>query len=632
MLRHVVVFLAACTGPAITDDVVADEPAPLGLPWENDGVLYAGTAVIDVTPDIVETFTDLNGNADFDGCHDQPAGGTDDCSEPFDDANGNGWFDPVWIGGFGPLRPANGVHDPVYARALVLVRDQEILAFVTLDFVGLMFPRIHDARDALAADGFPADRLIVNSSHNHQGPDTMGLWGDPYDIANPITGLDHDYQATIALAIEQAVRDAADTVVPVDLTVGALHMRDRSALFNGTNWGGHSPDRIQRGMVHDGRDPVVVSDQLLAIQGADDGGDVVFTLTSWSGHPEVRGSRNNDLSADWVGVARDVIESHYGGTALHMPECLGGMQSALGGELPLVLEDGTHQWRTCDAAAVADIDDETCFGKIEGEIASWDDGVDEPVWAERDSWAFVTSHGWHIAEAAIAALDAGESMESTPIRVEVEEMAIPLQNIAYKLMGPSGMFEPDFDELIVDREICPEAADEDDCLPARTFRIQLGDVSFAGVPGELLPELAWGLPDDAQWLAEVDDPTARGGGSLYFPQHDHACDTVDFDEQCTTSVSAGDCDCLQAHAWPYRLADDPSLKPILSHMGTKYVAAISMTDNYLSYIIPEPDVNSGVSLLSDRDGDHYEDTVTPGSAFGTRVLRAHQAIADRWDP
>lgn len=620
-------LLAACSGE---DDEVVDI---LGMPLLEDGVTYAGVAVIDVTPSIVETYTDLNDNHTFDGCLDDPTASRDGCDEPFDDANGNGVFEPVWIGGFGPLRPAQGVHDPVYARALVIAEDGEYQAFVALDFVGLMFPRIHEARDALAADGFDPDHLLVSSSHNHQGPDTMGLWGNPYNLASPTSGLDRNYQSFIADAIEEAVREAAGSMVPVQLTVGAENLRDLDPLFNGSDWGGHSPDAIQHGLVHDGRDPVVVSDQLLVLHGAHaETGEGVFTLTNWSGHPEVWGSEQSLISSDWVGVTRTALEAELGGVALHLPECLGGMQSALGGDMPLVDDAGERIWRSCDAVSVADANDEACFGKLPGDDAVFADGVREPVWAEHTSWDFVRSHGHAIADSALGILERGEPMQASPLRVEVQDIDVPIANVAYKLLGPSGVFEADFTDLVEDTERCPEAADDDACLTTRTFRLQIGDIGLSAVPGELLPELAWGFPeDDPRWADEASDTTARGrdASARYFVQHPRACDATDYEACRETDGSIDGCDCLRMHAVPYRLSDE-DLPPILAHHDTRYRAAVSMADNYLSYIIPEPDVNLDVSLLSDGDGDHYEDTVSPSAAFGTRVLRAHQEMADRW--
>ncbi len=606
---------------------------PLGMPLHLDGVTYAGASVVDITPEIVETFSDLDGDNLFDGCFDDPNGQGTGCEEPFDDVNGNGWFDGVWIGGFAPLRAALDVHDPVYARALVLAQDKRYVAIVALDLVGLGSPRIHAARDRLVADGFEKDCLLVASSHNHQGPDTMGLWGNPYYLSDPISGLDPDYQERVTDAIEEAVRTAAGNMEPVQLRVGAQQMRERSPYFNGANFGGRNPSDKMHGMIYDGRDPVLVSDQLLVLQGQGDDG-TVFTLTNWSGHPEVRGSDNNSISSDWVGVTREVLEDHYGGIALHMPASLGGMQSALSGDVPLVAEDGTHASQTCDASEVADPDDEGCYQRSDGDVRIDEDGLPVPQWAEHDSWDFVTSHGWHIAEAAIDILEDGEDVEASPIRVEAESFYVPIENVAYQLLGPFGIFDLGFDDAVTDPALCPRAADSDlGCIEMRTFRARVGPIGLVAVPGELLPELAWGFPtDDPQWVLEETDPTARGPGARYFIQHDHDCDTLDYSDCAVTDDAIGDCECLDVHAWPYTLNDDPSVPPLLDLLDSPYRAVFGATDNYMSYIIPEPDFNTEVSLLSlDGDGDHYEDTVSPSPVFATEIQAAQLRIDERWD-
>jgi hypothetical protein len=428
------------------------------------------------------------------------------------------------------------------------------------------------------------------------------------------------------------VRDAAAAMEPVELRVGAVHMRDRSPWFNGANFGGKSPVAIQHGMIYDGRDPVVVSDQLLAMQGRRPDDSVVFTFTNWSGHPEVWGSDNGDISADWVGVTQDVLDAHYGGITVHMPESLGGMQSALSGDLPLVGEDGDHVFQTCSAEAVVDESDTECFGMAEGDPRVDADGDTVPVWAERDSWDFVRSHGWHIAEAAIDVLDAGEVITPSPLRVEAESLYVPIDNIAYQLLGPHDMFDLNLDDQIFDPDLCPQAdpAAELGCIETRTFRAQLGTVGFVAVPGELLPELAWGFPDDPQWDLEAADPTARNtDGAVYFRQHPRACDVVAWADCRETDGEIDGCDCKKMHAVPYTLNDDASVRPMLELLDTDYRAVLGMTDNYLSYIVPEPDFNTDVSLLGE-DGDHYEDTVSPSPHFGTGVQRAQERIAERW--
>jgi hypothetical protein len=499
---------------------------------------------------------------------------------------------------------------------------------VALDLVGLGHLRIDEAGELLAAEGFDVDRLIVSSTHNHQGPDTMGLWGDP--LAG-ISGFDEAYQHRVAESIAEAVREAAAAMKPVSLRVGAVAMRDRGPWFNGSVFGGKNPTPKMHGMVHDIRDPVVVSDQVLVMQARDDADATVFTFTSWSGHPEVRGGNNNALSADWVGVTRRVIEGRYGGVAVHMPECLGGMQSALGGDVPLVSPDGVHQYELCSEGAVADPADPGCFGRSVGAVRTDGDGDEVPRWAPHDSWEFVTSHGWHIAEAAIDVVEAGEVVAAAPIRAEVETGYVPVRNLAYNLLGPSGIFDFGLDDAMKDVTLCPGAADVPlGCLPFRTWKLAIGPVGFATAPGELVPELAWGLPtDDPAWVTEAADPAARGPSSRYFPQHDADCDAVGM-AACRDATSVDACDCLAIHDWPYTISPVAGRAPVLSTLDTKYRAAISMTSTYLSYILPQADVNRAVSLLDDNVGDHYEDTVTPAWDFAEVYLDAQAKIDARW--
>ncbi len=611
------------TTPAPAPTTPAPQPTsspapPLGIP-DTPGVTFAGAAVIDMTPMVTETWADDDGNGYFSG------------GDSYDDADGDGEFDGVWIGGFGPLRPATGVHDPVYARTVVIAHDGDYLAWVALDYVGLGHPRIWEARDRLASDGFDPVRLLVSSSHNHQGPDTMGLWGNPL-IGQ--TGVDWAYQDQITDAIEQSVRDAIDALEPVDLTIGQVHMRDRSPWLSGSDFGGKNPVTKTHGMIYDGRDPVLVSDQLLVVQGVGSSG-TVFTLTNWSGHPEVRGSDNTLISSDWVGVAREVIEAEFGGVALHVPESLGGMQSALHADLPLVLDDGTHVEQVCDKAATLDKGDSDCFGAKVGSPRIDGDGDVVPAWAEQDSWEFVTSHGWHIGEAAIAALADGEPLVPSPLRVEREPFVMPIENVAYNAFGPMGIFDMGIEDALTDLDRCPEAAEDEvlGCFEAHTFRVQIGELGIVSVPGELLPELAWGFPDDdPQWQAEVADPAARGAGqgAIYFPQHPDVCTaTLGSYAECVEELDVGDCDCRYVHAWPYALSHDPTVPPLLDHLPTKYRAIAGMTDSYYSYIIPEPDFNEAVSLFTE-DGDHYEDTVSAAHHFGSLIQDAQQRISDRW--
>src|SRR5947209_8532433 len=79
---------------------------------------------------------------------------------------------PVFLAGFGHDRRATGVHDPLTARAVVLRHGDRKLALVSVDLVGLFHPNVLRVRARLP--GFT--HVLVSSTHNHEGPDTLGLW------------------------------------------------------------------------------------------------------------------------------------------------------------------------------------------------------------------------------------------------------------------------------------------------------------------------------------------------------------------------------------------------------------------------------------------------------------------------
>src|SRR5580698_7153856 len=80
---------------------------------------------------------------------------------------------PVYLAGFGQNRKATKVHDAISARAVVLADGSTKIALVSVDVVGLFHPTIERLREKLP--GFKY--VLVSATHNHEGPDTLGLWG-----------------------------------------------------------------------------------------------------------------------------------------------------------------------------------------------------------------------------------------------------------------------------------------------------------------------------------------------------------------------------------------------------------------------------------------------------------------------
>ncbi|MFH1438238.1 MAG: hypothetical protein ABIJ56_21195, partial [Pseudomonadota bacterium] len=150
--RHLIVLLALLpAAPSCNDkekpDPRAVEPdfyCPGGPGCLDDGtdVLMAGAAKAAITPEIIDTITDVDENGDFEP---HPMG-----EDIWHDNNENGEWDFVWLAGYGTKRPANEVHDDIWARTVVLRWKSTTVAIVSLDLVGYFIDDVMDIRDSVA--------------------------------------------------------------------------------------------------------------------------------------------------------------------------------------------------------------------------------------------------------------------------------------------------------------------------------------------------------------------------------------------------------------------------------------------------------------------------------------------------
>lgn len=590
--------LLACPAPEDSDK--GETAPPYGMILAQDGQLYAGVSRLDVTPTDFETFSDLDGNHTFDGCVDDPTATKGGCDEPFDDANGNGTFDAAFIAGFGDMRAAQSVHDPITLTALVLSLDGEYVALVGVDAIGILENRIRDTRDLLETDGFDRDRIVVSASHTHQAMDTVGIWGNVEKI---VPGTYTPFTEAFAENVRDAVQTASSTMVAVSPTVGAKWMSEDGTL-NGSPFGGTNPDASLIGGINDIRDPLIAGDQVLAI--ALDGADGrVATVVTASGHPETVGDANNELSADYVGYIRNWIDAEDGGTTLFLSGALGGMQSSLGSTIPAL-----------DASGNRIMDDQ-------GDV-TWD--------SSGEGFEFAREWGTLVAQTAQAALT--DTQPWTSISVKHEEFLVPVDNIDFKLAFTVGLLDTP-DEYVTQDTTCPGYTGYGavfGCIPLGVWVIQLGPVTLGSAPGELFPELFWGVPDEPAMA----DASLRAGDPRWV-QVDKDCAFLDWTaeckdataidvEGCTDAECDGSCDCLRSHVAPYIL-DDGDATPIGDMLPGTYKAPIGIGNGYCGYIVPGPDFNTKASQLTE-DGDHYEETNSCTRDFGPMVLEAYHSLTD----
>jgi hypothetical protein len=635
--------------PEVSPDVTtADTAAPadvaplpshvLGLPLVEDGVLYAGAAAVDITPDPER--------------------------------------ETVFLAGFGINRRAQGVRDPIWARALVLSRDREYIAIVAVDLVGVTGYRAGRAAARLAVDGFAAERLIVHSTHNHSGPDTIGQWGP----TRAESGLSLDYQERLEGAIEEAVRAAAAEARPATVRVGARRTRELSPYFTSARFGGKlAAQRDIIGLIRDTRDPVVIDDELTAIglfaRDSEDSPDkhpaAIATLLHVNTHMEAAGAPAL-LTSDFAHAARELLEAHFGGHGIVWVGAVGGLQNPLGVDLPETDENGTVLWRTCEVAATEDPADVDCHGRSPGDVRHDEDGVPLPRFVSGDRFRMADSYGRLLAGVARDLIEAAEPETAPELRVRTTPLYLPLENRIFEMTGleqdPALLdpiaaivadqypeYLPMLDELratleaaifdfpawwLVTDERCPQvtAANVPGCLPTRLWIVRIGPLEILTVPGELTPELSVGMPPDS--APEAHDETMRGPGALYFPQHHRACDGVAW-SRCRNAVRVGDCDCRRFHAVPYDLGTTDTAAPLFSYLDGPHRIILGLAGDMVGYILPADDflrvltrpMNQMVSFgLMDaaeyisNPADHYEELVSVGPSMALLIQAAVAAM------
>jgi len=277
----------------------------------SSAALRAGFAAIDITPLVPDTWTDADSNARF-----RPRWWAR--GDSYTDGNGNGRFDPVWIAGFQNNRPAQGVHDPLWARTMILDDSTTRLALVALDAIGFMSDDIIDIRRRLPA-ALGVDYLIVTSTHTHEAPDLLGLWGE-HRFLLPERGVDPAYLEFVKLQVLESVAEAVDRLRPARLRFG-----------HDVKGAAH--------LVEDSRRPIVLDPGIRLLQAVDARADTTLgVLCAWANHPETLWSDNLLLSSDFPHYVREGLEKGVyhddtlraeglGGVAVYVNGAIGGLMT-----------------------------------------------------------------------------------------------------------------------------------------------------------------------------------------------------------------------------------------------------------------------------------------------------------------
>jgi len=222
---------------------------------------------------------------------------------------------PIYIAGFRQNRKATAIHDDLWAVACVLDDGRTRLGIVALDAIGFLHDDVISVRKRLAKE-WRLDYTIVCSTHDHNAPDLVGLWGPNYLK----TGVVKEYREQVIAGAAKALGDAVATLRPVQVAFHEIKTR---------------PD----GLVADMRKPEVFDPDIRVMHFTDPtNGMTVGSIVGWADHPETVWSKGTEITADFPGYLRDalengvqhsgaILESGIGGIHLYINGAVGGLMS-----------------------------------------------------------------------------------------------------------------------------------------------------------------------------------------------------------------------------------------------------------------------------------------------------------------
>ena len=203
----------------------------------------------------------------------------------------------VYLGGYGigPVHPAQAVLRPIFAR-VIAVRDRsgDQVVIGTIDAQGYSIAYQNgpygfaDITADMARElKIPASHILLQSTHTHNGPDDIGVWG----------GVPTSYLAYVKSQMETAIRRAVAAQRPAVLRWSTASMTGFSHTF------GSDSDSTHTGDNHD----YPPDNQLRVLQALTPRGQVIVTVVNYSTHPTVYGPLNK-VSPDWPGATATFLE------------------------------------------------------------------------------------------------------------------------------------------------------------------------------------------------------------------------------------------------------------------------------------------------------------------------------------
>ena len=141
--------------------------------------------------------------------------------EPYTDLNGNGKFDGVWL--FGGGRAADRRRRPTSRRARSRSsRATTTFVIVYIDCIGMLAGDMDsDPQRPARSPALDIDHIIIGSTHAHDAPDIVGLWGPNVGGHRP-RAVRRSTRCTTPTST--AITEAVQTAEPAQMTIASTQL------------------------------------------------------------------------------------------------------------------------------------------------------------------------------------------------------------------------------------------------------------------------------------------------------------------------------------------------------------------------------------------------------------------------
>jgi neutral/alkaline ceramidase-like enzyme len=374
----------------------------------------------------------------------------------------------------------HAIHDPIYARAVVLSDGSTAAAILAWELIGMPNGVWQSLSERVSRElGIPVENIIFAGEHVHSAPSLAGMYGETspktFDFTKKVEGLAFD-------VVRRAQKNLQPARLGVGMGISDVNVNRRELLPEEGWWLGYNPDGPSDKVV------TVLKFESLA-------GRPIALLINYGVHGVVMGSDNYQVSGDLPGATSRFVERYY----------LGKVSTRLDAGWDLKLRP-----------------EESVSG--DGMVALWTSGPagdQNPIALDSgEDFTMVDALGRILGEDVVRVANRMTRMSSeASIRGSQKVVTCPGQKVA---AGPRPRKDYQF-----------EAADP---VNIRLSLLMVGNVALAGVSGEVLTPIYERLRAESPFNPTI-MVTHANGSSGYIP-NDAAYDQTSY-EITTTHLKRG---------------------------------------------------------------------------------------------